>query len=422
METALAVRKYEFDRTGMLPRIVADAGYSRRSNDPGANSVDVDTGEETLVNSTSTERENEFYDLEFTWNTLDFGLAYYTAKQSSNEVLIAEERRRKTIQNIAQDVIDAFWKAWMAQSLEPKIDALIAEASRSLDESRDLVARGIQDSESALNLQSSILNTINALVEMRERVDLGKARLGALLNIRPGTDFQVSPAAALDVPSDLNLGVEQISQQALLNRPELREEDYRKRITQLEAKKAILKMFPQLTFSTGYFRNENEFLINNDWTQVGVDLSWDLLGIISANAEKRFQQASIDVDDARRVALSLAVMPQVYLGVSRYQLARSRYASASQLYEIRSRLSDNDRSRGSRASGIEELDSRAAALAAEMRRNLAFAETQAALARVINSAGIDPVPNTVESHDLTTLSNAFDQRWIEIIKGALLDY
>jgi len=57
-----------------------------------------------------------------------------------------------------------------------------------------------------------------------------------------------------------------------------------------------------------------------------------------------------------------------------------------------------------------------------MRRNLAFAETQAALARVINSAGIDPVPNTVESHDLTTLSNAFDQRWIEIIKGALLDY
>jgi len=36
METALAVRKYDFDKTGMLPRLVADAGYSRRSNDPGA--------------------------------------------------------------------------------------------------------------------------------------------------------------------------------------------------------------------------------------------------------------------------------------------------------------------------------------------------------------------------------------------------
>jgi len=80
METALAVRKYNFDKTGMLPRIVADAGYSRRSNDPGARSVDVnDPSQETLQASTSTERTNEFSDLIFTWNTLDFGLSYYTA-------------------------------------------------------------------------------------------------------------------------------------------------------------------------------------------------------------------------------------------------------------------------------------------------------------------------------------------------------
>jgi len=252
METALSVRKYEFDRTGMLPRLVADAGYSKRSNQPGANSVDVnDPEQETLQASTSQERTNEFSDLIFTWNTLDFGLAYYTSKQSSNEVLIAEERRRKTIQNISQDVIDAFWKAWMAQSLEPKIDSLIAEASRSLESSKDLVARGVQDSSSALSLQSSILNTINSLVEMRERVDLGKARLGALLNIRPGQDFRVSPPSTMDVPSNLSLSVDEISQQALLNRPELREEDYRKRVTQLDVKKAILKMFPQLII--GYF-------------------------------------------------------------------------------------------------------------------------------------------------------------------------
>lgn len=422
METALSVRKYEFDRTGMLPSIVADAGYNKRSNDPGANSVDIDTGEETLANSTSTERTTEFSDLVFTWNTLDFGLSYYTAKQSSNEVLIAEERRRKTIQNISQDVIDAFWKAWMAQSLEPKIDSLIADASSSLASSRDLVARGVQDSTSALSLQSSILNTINSLVEMRERVDLGKARLGALLNIRPGTDFRISPPSTMDVPSALSQSVDEISQKALLNRPELREEDYRKRVTQLEVKKTILKMFPQLSFSTGYYRNENQFLVNNDWNEVGADLSWDLLGILNANSERRFQKASVDVADARRVALSLAVITQVYLGVSRYELARSRYASANELYDIRSRLARNDRSRGSRASGIEELDSRAAALAAEMRRNLAFAETQAAFARVINSAGIDPIPPQVESHDLQSLSDEFNQRWSRIVKGALLDY
>jgi len=89
METALAARKYEFDRTGMLPRLVADAGYSRRSNDTGARSESVNSGDVTLEDSTSTERTNEFSDLIFTWNTLDFGLSYYTAKQSSNQVIMS---------------------------------------------------------------------------------------------------------------------------------------------------------------------------------------------------------------------------------------------------------------------------------------------------------------------------------------------
>ena len=92
------------------------------------------------------------------------------------------------------------------------------------------------------------------------------------------------------------------------------------------------------------------------------------------------------------------------------------------LYNIRANLSRNDNSQGSRVSGIEQLDSRAAALAAEMRRNLAFAETQASFARVINSAGIDPVPANIESQDLPTLSAAFNQRWAEIVKGSLIDY
>jgi len=422
METALAVRNYEFDKTGMLPTLIAGAGYSRRSNDPGARSIDVETGEETLPASQSVERTRETSDIVLTWNILDFGLSYYTAKQNADEILVAEERRRKTIQNISQDVIDSFWKAWMAQTLAPKIDALLAEASSALDKSRDLVKRGVQDSSSALRSQSGLLNTMNSLMDMREQVALSRTRLAALLNIKPGTEYQVSPPSTMDVPGGLRKGVDELAQQALLNRPELREEDYRKRITQVDAKKAFLKLFPNLNFTAGYYRDENEFLVNRDWEDVGVDLSWNLLGIMGAKAEKRFHEASVDVADARRVALSLAVMTQVYLSVSRYEMARARYASSSDLYEIRSHLARNDSNGGSRSSAIEALDSRASALASEMRRSLAFAETQASFARVINSAGIDPIPEEVESHDLKVLSDAFNQRWSQMVKGALIDY
>jgi len=40
----------------------------------------------------------------------------------------------------------------------------------------------------------------------------------------------------------------------------------------------------------------------------------------------------------------------------------------------------------------------------------------------MNSAGIDPVPASVESDDLESLSTAFNKRWSDIVKGALLDY
>ena len=422
MENALAVRKYKFDKTGMLPRLVARAGYSDRNNNPGARSIDINTGEESLPASVSQDQERETSDLTLTWNILDFGLSYYTAKQSSNEILIAEERQRKTIQNITQDVIDAFWKAWMAQTLEPKIDSLLAETTDALDRSRDLVKRGVQNSNEALASQGGLLNTMSTLNEMRERINLGKIRLAALINVSPGTDFQVSPPVALDIPARLADSVAELSQKAILNRPELREEDYRLRVTELDAKKAMLKIFPNLNLSAGYYRDENSFLVNRDWEEAGLDLSWNLLGIFNAVAEKKFHEAAADVADARRVALSMAVMTQVYLAVSRYELARSRFSTVSDLYQINAQLARNNTAKGSRASGMQELDGRATALATELRRNLAFAETQAAFARVLNSAGIDPVPDSVESLEISSLKDAFDGRWSELIKGNLQNY
>ena len=150
MESAVAVRRYDFDKHGLLPRLVADAGYTRRNNDPGAQSINLETGEESLPPSSSQERETETANLALTWNVLDFGLSYYTAKQNSDQIYIAEERRRKTVQNITQDVIDAFWKAWIAQTLAPKVDALLAETREALAESRRLVQKGVQNSSCLL--------------------------------------------------------------------------------------------------------------------------------------------------------------------------------------------------------------------------------------------------------------------------------
>jgi len=422
MELAFSVRKYETDRNGLLPKLVANAGYSERDNDAGARSINIETGEESLPASSSQERETETSNIALTWSLLDFGLGHYIAQQSGNEILIANERRRKTIQNITQDVIDAFWKSWMAQTLEPKIESLLVEARAALASSRSLVARGIQNSDDALRSQASLLGTINSLIETRERISLSKTRLSALMNIKHGTEFQVAVPTSLDVPAELSQSTDQLVDIALANRPELREEDYKKRNVQLEAKKAFLSLFPNLTLNAGRNRDENAFLINNSWKNVGIDLTWDLMGVFTAGSKKRFNDANIALADVRRQALSMAVMTQVYLSVARYDLARSRYLAASDLYEIRNSLARNSSASGSRVSGMEELNARSTAIASELRRSIAFAESQAAFARIVNTMGIDLLPKTLESNDLNTLSSAFDSRWASMMKGVLVSY
>ncbi|MCW5606011.1 MAG: TolC family protein, partial [Burkholderiales bacterium] len=111
MESALARDLFDVAKLDLLPKLVAEAGYYRRNNDSGGTSIGIEDRLVSLRPSTSEERSYQMARAEFSWNALDFGLSYYRAKQVADEYLIAEERRRKILQNIVQDVRNAYWRA-----------------------------------------------------------------------------------------------------------------------------------------------------------------------------------------------------------------------------------------------------------------------------------------------------------------------
>jgi outer membrane protein TolC len=75
--------------------------------------------------------------IEFSWNALDFGVSYYRARQQGDQFLIAEERRRKVVQNLLQDVRAAYWRALGAQRLNAQADEVLQRASLALTRSRE---------------------------------------------------------------------------------------------------------------------------------------------------------------------------------------------------------------------------------------------------------------------------------------------
>lgn len=418
MELAVAMRDLDFTEYGMLPDLVARAGYNERSNIPGARSVSLETGEESLPPSTSQEKTKTVYDLELMWNVLDFGISYHSAHQKSDEVEIAKQRQRKTIENIIQDVIDAYWKAWVAQKMESKMEDLLKSTETAISNSANLAASQSQSKKTALRYQTSLLSVRNSLYEMQERMALAKIRLAALVNIPPDANYTLANPGSNLEPRTITRSFVALSDNALAMRPELREEDYRKRISQREVKKSILRLFPSIDLGTGYHADKNKFLINEDWSDVSLNISWNILGLFGVNAEKKFREAQVDLADARRLALTMAVMTQVKLSTRRYEMALLRYQSSQQLTEV-----TNDYAEVISSSNIEtELDkikSQSDALVSQLRTNYAYAEAQSAFARVVNSVGLDLIPDSFSSDKAAEMGVEMENHWAEI-KGGLM--
>ncbi len=110
MENALARSQLDLGFYDMLPRLTAAAGYTTRSNDPGGTAMNLRTGQVQTDVSVAQERTRHTEQLTLSWNALDFGLSYVRAQQSANQVMIAEERRRRTSPRRSTPPTGARWR------------------------------------------------------------------------------------------------------------------------------------------------------------------------------------------------------------------------------------------------------------------------------------------------------------------------
>ena len=133
MNLALAQRELDLSRYDMLPKLVATVDYGGRDNYSGGISKSLLTGQTSLEPSTSSEKNVVQSDLTLSWDVLDFGLSYVRAKQAADRVSIADERKRKVINRLIEDVRTAYWRAVSAERLLTQIQELERATQTALD-------------------------------------------------------------------------------------------------------------------------------------------------------------------------------------------------------------------------------------------------------------------------------------------------
>ena len=405
MESALALGLADYGNYDMLPKLLTSAGYRMRSNDSGGTSIGILDGIQSLRPSTSEERGHALAGAEFSWSLLDFGVSYYRARQQSDQFLIAEERRRKVVQNMVQDVRASYWRALGAQRLEGQTRDILERAKLALARSREAETQKVISPALALNYQRALLDAISFLNQRRQDLEFANRELAALMNVEPGVTFTVAEAVEARLPAPPN-DVRKLEEMALLQRPELREEDFKKRITADETRKQLLSMLPGVSFDTGLQYNSNKLLNSNSWAQGGVRVSWNLLSLLALPSLRSTQEQQVKTDAARRMALSMAVMTQLRVGVECYRLAVEDFKLADTAAQVDKRMADYTRASVTAKldSELEAIRTQARAVLGNYQRANTYANAQIAFGRLYSSLGFDPLPDDFDGNDIPKLS------------------
>ncbi len=411
MEEALAKRQLDLASFDMLPRMALDAGYVGRNNVNASSSQSVETGTQSLEPSTSQDRDREVADLTMVWNVLDFGVSYISAKQAGDQRLIVQERRRKVINTIVQDVRSAYWRAMAAERLLKQIDSLMARVEAARNNSQSMSEQRIGDPVQALGYQRSLIQATRQLEEQRRALSLAKTELATLINLPLGTELTLATPDEYEIP-ELKVDMARLEHEALTSRPELREQDYQTRISAAETRKAMLRLLPGLEFSAGGHYDSNSFLVEQGWADYGVKVTWNLFNVISAPAAIDVAKAGEEVAAARRQAMSIAVLAQLYVANANYRDALRQFKTNQQLSDIDGQIVGQLRNRH-QAAGIGELDliqGELNTLQADLRRDLSYADLRNAYGQIFASAGLDPMPDEVQSTQVQSIATALANR------------
>jgi len=411
MQVALTKQELTTANLSLLPKLTLEAGYTGRNNDLGSNSQSLDDGSESLESSTSSDRNSKTASLGFTWNVLDFGLSYIRAQQRADRVLIAEERRRKVVHNLIQDVREAFWNAASAERVLQRINPLMQRVQSALQDARRGRSSGQEAPLSALRYQRELLDSLRQLKSLRRELNTAKTRLAALMNLKPGTSYNLdTTGASFDVPK-IDLGdVERLEKIALLHRPELREEAYSARINHKDIRKEYVRLLPGLELETAWNFDSNSYAYEQTWWSWGTSISKNLFDVFNAPQAIERAETKAEVAAYRRYALSLAVMSQVHISLASYTQAVDEFKTVSELFDVESGIKESV-SANVRAGSVGRRDMIQAELQAilsELRRDMAFSRVRNAVGRLYISLGADPLPEAIENDDIGTLSNALE--------------
>jgi len=395
MESALAYKQIDLVYYDMLPTLTSNAGYTSRNNYAASASTTFENGKPSPIVGTPTysvsqDKQRFNADITFNWNVLDFGLSYVRAQQQADKYLMAKENERKVIHNIVQEVRRTYYKTVSSNALLKKIIPMMDEVKLALSDSRKIKKLRLGSPMKALSYQRDLLEVLRSLQALERNLLGSKIELSELMGLKAGTKFELSEKVKKDykLPT-LNLKLDQMEKIALENRPEIVESRYKQRISQKETTTALLKMLPGINLNTVLSYDNSDYILNNDWTSYGMNISWNLLNIFKYDTNKKIAKTRIELAKEQKLAVSMAVLSQVHLSIVNFNQAKKEYLLSKEYLNVAQEIFKltevtNNLNMNSRLVFIKE---KLNYILATLRHSSSYANVQNSYGRIFASLG-----------------------------------
>ncbi len=413
MEEALARGQADIVNFDMLPRVMAQAGYTTRDNGRFTYSSSFPDDHPTSTTpTTSADRNHGTHDLGLTWSLLDFGMGYYGSRQQADRFLIASEKRRKAMHLLMQDVRTAYWRAASAQLLKADVAKTIALAEEALADSRKVAAERVRNPLEPLRFQRQLLENLRLLESINQELSSAQVELASLINAPVGQVIQIAQADLRNVSDEaIQVPVEKLEEVALLQNADLREQHYNTRIAQQETRRALLRLFPNVSFNYGYKYDTDRYLLNNSWNEAGVQLSFNLVNLFTGPSQMKLAEAGVKLADQRRMATQMTVVSQVHLARLQLINARNQYDRADSIFDTDSKIAEVMRNRQAvqAQSKLDVVSTETASILSLLRRYQALAQVQVAESRMQATLGMEPKIGSTSELSLKELTEQINR-------------
>jgi len=425
-EANLRQRQYDLSLYDMLPDITAKGQAEHRSNDDASRSKNLSTGVTSNDYTTSEDRTKRTGSISLSWNILDLGINYYTLHQQANRYLMAKEQQRKVVQDIVSETRGMFLKVLVAQQLKDDVDKTLLQAEEALAKARQIETERLRPLEQVLVYQRGLIQTIKQLEELQRDLALAKVQLAALMNMPANRLPRLVAPSWYGTIITLHAHPSMLEEYAFAHRPEIIQWGYQKRITALEAKKAIFDLVPGIGLNLSSDYSSNSYDLHSAWQQASANVAYNLMNIVKWPAKKKMFEVQEHVEDAQGLAVGMAVLTQVHLAWQQHLFSAQNHARAQQLAEVDERLKALSTLQVQQRQGImlDSIQKSAAAIVGRLNREQALINHYEAMGNVYNTIGVDYLDAAnlpEELAELTrTIADANGKLWTQADLGALL--